>query len=80
MGLPRQSCCLVGESSGRNHDAASYPEFDTFGMVMPAYGIYARHVRGINMKNVRNDLLNPDARLAKVFINVEGVASSLNGS
>lgn len=52
---------------------AAYPEFDTFGKTMPAYGIYARHVRGIKLRNVRTSLLKPDARPATVFIDVAGV-------
>jgi hypothetical protein len=41
---------------------------------MPAYGIYARHIRGISFKNVRTTLKTTDARPEKVFIDVEGVA------
>ena len=33
----------------------AYPEFDTFGKTMPAYGIYARHVRGLNLDDVRRE-------------------------
>jgi hypothetical protein len=51
----------------------AYPEYNTFGKVMPAYGIYARHIRGISFKNVQTTVKNPDARPAKIFIDVEGV-------
>jgi polygalacturonase len=51
----------------------AYPEFDMFGKTMPAYGIYARHVRGIKLLNVQTSLLKPDARPATVFIDVEDV-------
>jgi polygalacturonase len=51
----------------------AYPEYNTFGKVMPAYGIYARHVRGITFKNVVTAVKIPDARSEKVFIDVEGV-------
>jgi hypothetical protein len=51
----------------------AYPEYNMFGKVLPAYGIYARHVRGITFKNVRTTVKNPDARPAKIFIDVEGV-------
>jgi len=51
----------------------AYPEFDTFGKTMPAYGIYARHLRGVTIQNVRTTLLKPDARPATVFIDVEDV-------
>jgi len=61
----------------------AYPEFNMFGKVMPAYGIYARHVRGIILKNVLTTVKTPDARPAKIFVDVEGVtpadfASSLS--
>jgi hypothetical protein len=52
---------------------SAYPEFNTFGKTMPAYGIYVRHVRGINLQNVRSTLLKPDARPATVFVDVEGI-------
>jgi hypothetical protein len=52
---------------------AAYPEFDTFGKTMPAYAVYARHVHGIKLRDVRTSLLKPDARPATVFIDVEGV-------
>ena len=51
----------------------AYPEFDMFGKTLPAYGIYARHVRGIKFQNVRTSLLKPDARPATVFVDVENV-------
>jgi polygalacturonase len=51
----------------------AYPEYSMFGKVMPAYGIYARHVRGITFKNVQATVENPDARPASIFIDVEGV-------
>jgi len=44
-----------------------------FGKVMPAYGIYARHVRGITFKNVRTTVKNSDARPANIFIDVKDV-------
>jgi len=52
---------------------SAYPEYDTFGKTMPAYAVYARHVRGIKLLNVRTSLLKPYARPATVFIDVEGV-------
>lgn len=51
----------------------AYPEYDMFGDVMPAYGIYARHVRGMTLKEVRMTHVRPDARPANVFIDVNGV-------
>jgi polygalacturonase len=52
---------------------AAYPEFNMFGKTMPAYGIYARHVRGITLQNVQITPVKPDARPATVFIDVEDV-------
>ena len=50
-----------------------YPEFDMFGKIMPAYGIYARHLRGVKFQNVRIELHKSDARPATVFVDVEDV-------
>jgi polygalacturonase len=52
---------------------AAYPEYNMFGKSIPAYGIYARHVRGIHLQNVRMTTLHTDARPATVFIDVEEV-------
>jgi polygalacturonase len=52
---------------------AAYPEYDMFGKVIPAYGIYARHVRGISFSNVQTTVIARDARPEKVLIDVEGV-------
>jgi polygalacturonase len=51
----------------------AYPEFDMFGKSMPAYGIYARHLRDVKFQNVRTTVKTPDARPAKIFVDVEGV-------
>lgn len=40
----------------------AYPEVKTFGPKLPAYGVYARHVKGLKLKNVNFELKNPDAR------------------
>jgi len=44
-----------------------------FGKSMPAYGIYARHLRDVKFQNVRTTVKTPDARPAKIFVDVEGV-------
>jgi len=51
----------------------AYPEHNMFGKTMPAYAIYARHVRGVRLDNVRFNLAKPDARPATVFLDVEDV-------
>jgi polygalacturonase len=54
----------------------AYPEYSMFGKVMPAYGIYARHVRGVTFKNVRTTVKATDERPANIFIDAEGVTST----
>jgi len=51
----------------------AYPEFNMFGKTMPAYGIYARHLRGVTFQNVRTSLLKPDSRPPTVLVDVEDV-------
>jgi polygalacturonase len=41
-----------------------YPEVKTFGPIIPAYGIWARHVKGLKVKNVTFRLKNKDERPA----------------
>jgi polygalacturonase len=50
---------------------SAYPEIRMFGPVMPAYGVYARHVRGLTLKNVRTVVTAPDARPERIFVDVE---------
>jgi polygalacturonase len=52
---------------------SAYPEYSMFGKVLPAAGIYARHVRGVSFKNMRTTRRQPDARPAAVFIDVANV-------
>ena len=47
-----------------------YPASYMFG-ILPAYGLYARHVRGLSLHNVRFDLAAPDLRPALICDNVE---------
>ena len=61
---------LKESKQGRMADALSqvpeaidkYPEVKTFGPKIPAYGVWARHVKGVKLKNVTFELKNPDAR------------------
>lgn len=41
-----------------------YPEVKTFGPVIPAYGVWARHIKGLKLKNVSFRLKNNDLRPA----------------
>jgi len=43
-----------------------YPEVKTFAPYLPAYGIWARHVKRLNLNNVSFKLENPDLRPAFV--------------
>ncbi len=49
-----------------------YPEYFMWG-VLPAYGLYARHVRGLSLESVRFDLARPDLRPAVVCDDAEDV-------
>lgn len=70
-----------GGGGGTDEDAkkelpereAAYPEYNMFGRTLPAYGIYARHVRGLNLQSVRIVPTKPDARPATLFLDIEGV-------
>ncbi|WP_346880924.1 glycosyl hydrolase family 28 protein [uncultured Algibacter sp.] len=46
-----------------------YPEFINFG-VSPAYGMYARHVKNLNTKNVSFELLSSDERKDIITLDV----------
>ncbi|MNL02840.1 Exo-poly-alpha-D-galacturonosidase precursor [compost metagenome] len=43
-----------------------YPEVKTFGPRVPAYGVWARHVKGLKLKNVKFNLGSNDLRPALV--------------
>jgi hypothetical protein len=47
-----------------------YPEYFMWG-VLPAYGLYARHARGLTLNDVRFDLASPDLRPAVVGDDLE---------
>jgi len=47
-----------------------YPEVKTFGPIIPAYGIWARHVQGLKLKNITFHLKHNDLR--PVFICEDG--------
>ncbi|MBE7036501.1 MAG: hypothetical protein E7403_04330 [Ruminococcaceae bacterium] len=47
------------------------PSAATFGEVLPAYGIYFRHIKNLNLCNVQTFTLSEDAREAMVFEDVE---------
>ncbi len=53
----------------------NYPEFSMFGE-LPAYGIFARHVRDLTLTNVKFVLKDQDFRPKYVFVDVEGVSEN----
>ena len=50
-----------------------YPEVRTFGPYVPAYGVWARHVKNLQLNNVSFILKNPDLRPAIVCEDVERI-------
>jgi hypothetical protein len=52
-----------------------YPEYHMFG-TLPAYGLYARHVKGLVLNNVRFEVENADQRPALICDDVEDVELS----
>jgi polygalacturonase len=69
---------ITSVGAGKEEDAqrevpeeeTKYPEYKMFG-VLPAYGFYCRHVRGLHFRNVRVGFAKPDARPAFVCDDVE---------
>ncbi len=52
------------------------PEHDIFGDTIPAYGIFIRHVSGIQLCNVSITAINPDSRPKYIFEQVSGMDSA----
>ena len=51
-----------------------YPENRMFGPVLPAYGLYIRHVKNLTMENIQCRLRKPDYRPAFIFDDVHNVS------
>ena len=74
---------LLGTGSADNARHAvpeaidQYPEVKTFGPVIPAYGIWARHVKGLVLKNISFHIKNNDLR--PVFVCEDGKDIEMNG-
>src|SRR6185436_5600702 len=45
----------------------AYPQYDMFGMDMPAYGLYVRHAQNVTLKGIKFSYDSPDNRPAVVF-------------
>jgi len=88
MGLPEQpiegvrleNIRLTSNGGGTTNDAAiiprelgdGYPEPGSIG-TLPAYGIYARHVRDLELANIHVNFTTKDLRPAASFADVQGL-------
>ena len=88
MGLPEQpiegvrldNIRLTSYGGGTAEDAAinpkelgtGYPEPGRLGM-LPAYGVYARHVKGLELANITVNFITNDLRSAASFVDVQGL-------
>ena len=88
MGLPEQpvegvrleNIRLISDGDGTAKDAAidprelgaDYPEPGKIG-TLPAYGIFARHVRDLELANIQVSFLTNDLRPAAMFFDVQGL-------
>jgi polygalacturonase len=54
-----------------------YPEVKTFGPIIPAYGVWARHVKGLKLKNITFRIKNNDLR--PVFVCEDGKDIEMTG-
>lgn len=69
-GTPARAYIPEAEKSRVPELPADYPEYDMFGE-LPAYGLYARHVRGLKLRRVSLTAEREDYRPAQVFDDVE---------
>jgi polygalacturonase len=88
MGLPEQplegirleNIRLTSKGGGTKEDAAinpkelgtGYPEPGKMG-TLPAYGIYARHVKDLELANIHVNFLTNDLRPAAAFADIQGL-------
>ena len=76
-GIRLENIQIDSNGGGTKEDAAKtpeeqgqrYPEPEG----MPAYGIYARHVRDLELKNIRTSVSEDDARPAASFSGIDGL-------
>ena len=66
-GTESNAAMVVGEKEN------AYPENRMFGNVLPAYGLYVRHVKGLTMENIQFVVRRSDARPAFIFDDVQNV-------
>lgn len=88
MGLPEQllegvrleNIRLTSVGGGTKADAAinpkelgnGYPEPGKIG-TLPAYGVYARHVKDLELANISVNIIKDDLRPAAAFVDVQGL-------
>lgn len=53
-----------------------YPEIKTFSPLIPAYGLWARHVDGLQLKNISFNISHNDLRPAFIFDDVKNIELS----
>lgn len=51
--------------------ASDYPEVSVYGRILPAKGIYFRHIKGLTLDNVKAETYRPDKRKDFVYKNVD---------
>jgi polygalacturonase len=79
-GVRLQNIRLISDGGGTAQDAArnpgelgaGYPEPAKLG-TLPAYGVFARHVRGLDLADINVSATAPDARPAATFSDVQGL-------
>jgi hypothetical protein len=79
-GVRLENIRLISNGGGTAKDAAinpkelgiGYPEPGAIG-TLPAYGIFARHVRDLELANIRVSFLTNDLRPAAFFADVQGL-------
>ncbi len=80
VGVTLQNIRLTSKGGGTAEDAAivpkelggGYPEPGSIG-TLPAYGIFARHVRDLELSNIHVDFKAPDLRPAAMFNDIDGL-------
>ena len=66
-GTEKDAAVIVPENESK------YPENRMFGPVLPAYGLYVRHVKNLTVENFQCVTRNPDARPAFMFDDVHNL-------
>lgn len=51
----------------------SYPEISYFRKIVPSYGVFARHVKNLQLDNISVKNINPDMRPSMIMRNIDGL-------